>query len=394
MKKSQNSISLYNFLFITLLSFSNCVYAQGIKPVPKTNKQIVISGMKEYSNKVSAIYFELGNSSRGNGLVPKLQRLDREVLLPLGTPALPFLVPAAQSSRDFGGGVYIIGKFIPHNIELKREPGNSQSTTEEFPELIEKDVVWDARKQFLKWWLEGKERTPVWFADRYPKWIELKEQGKEADAKAMYQKLLDIGLPAIPLWLEKLQANPDAATKQAIGDALSYLTDGDVKAGLTATEYSDWWKLNQKKWTIPFPQSKLSYVAWLEKEANLDDGLAVPCVVTLSRVEEKAGIDALIRLVYHPSLEVRTQSLEQLQKLLGEQLSEEYRLGIGTDEWENLSDLQDLNKYETARKALGEWKSKMSDKAIAEKTALDLTTWWKANGEKAVIYWPRAWENL
>lgn len=376
--------------------FTSDVNAQEGRPgVENSNKKLILQNLAVWSNSMSGIFMQDSSSSNiGEERRRKMNELNETLIRPLGVKALTYLVVAGQTDHYVGRGIYSISKFVPHNVIIKRLPKNLLSTTEEFSDLIETDLRYDASKVWLRWWLEGKERTPVWFAERYPKWIDLKQQGKEADAKVMYQKLLDIGLPAIPLWLEKLNANPDAATKQAIGEALSYLTDGDVKAGLTEAEYSAWWKLNQDKWTIPFPQSKLAYVAWLEKEASSDDGLGVAYVTTLSRIEEPAAIDALVRLLKHPKPEVRAQVLEQLQKLLGEQLPEEYRLGIETDKWENLSDLQDLNKYETARKALADWQIKMNDKAIAEKTAGDLAAWWKANNEKAVIHWPRAWQSL
>ena len=381
-----------SFLFLALLAAAS--YSAAEPPVPDSGKAQFFEQFKKWREGINAIFLHIGpRSNISDEDIQEMQALDQRILVPLGPKALIYVLPTEQADSWIGGAMGKISKFLPHNVLLSKKPKNLSSTTEEFPELLEKDVVWDARKVFLKWWLEGRERTPQWFGERYPQWLALRQEGKTAEAKAVYQKLLDIGLPAIPLWLEKLKAKPDAATQQAITEALAYLSDGAIKPGLPVVDYLNWWQTDHEKWTVPFPRNRAAYIEFLVKEAATNDGLGVAYATTISRVEDRNAIAALIGLLRHPNPAVRAVSLEQLQKLVGEALPEPYRLPATETPWETRSDLVESRQYEPIRKIIGEARTASAQPEAGEAVALTLEAWWR-DAKTTPIHWERAWASL
>ncbi|MDW8027267.1 MAG: hypothetical protein RMK94_02615 [Armatimonadota bacterium] len=314
------------------------------------------------------------------------------VNLPLA--ALPYILVKFIEDRRLGRALFKITKWEYHVIRLGREPREYIWTVEEFQDINQKGGPPDWRYLWLRWWGEGKKQTPQWFVERYSKWIAAKRQGNNQLAQGMYQKLLNIGIAAIPLWLQKLEIEQDEGIKKDILNALSYLTDGEVKATMSVQDCLNWWRENKERWTIPFPKSKKAFLEWLEKEGWEEPRLTVACVITISCLEEEEAIEALLRFLRHPSPLVRAVSLKQIMKLFGEQLPKEYALGVGTDEWESYGDLVEMGKENLVRKRMMEAIGKVEDKKQAEKVADELSNWWQSKKGKVTIYWRRAWENL
>jgi ferritin len=355
---------------------------------------------------IASIFDEKGFSSiMDKKLLRKIIAAQRKYLVPLGPQALPYLIVLSQEGKwwlvkvypetwdGLTGAIPAISKFQPHEIALKRVSQKSYFTTEEFPEIVEPYLP-NPYRVHLMWWLEGEKRTPQWFTHGYAKWLTYRQQGDTKQAQAMYQKLLNIGIAAIPLWVQKLSVEQDSEIRQAILEALSYLTDGEVKVTMSPQECLDWWQSNKERWTIPFPKSKRDFLDWLEREGWEESRLTIPVVLTISRLEDEAAIDALLRFLKHPSPLVRAVALEQLQKLFGEQLPKEYALNVGTDEWERFGDLVELGKEDWVRKRIRETQERVKDLKEAEKVAEELSNWWARNRGKLNIYWHRTWVNL
>jgi len=314
-------------------------------------------------------------------------------IIKLGAQVVPYifavsdveLVPAVEKICK----IHIHKQFIRDPIVI---PGKDvQITFEEFPEILTELRNWQPGKEWLLWWLEGEKRTPQWFSDRYSKWLVARKQGDAQKTKAMYQKLLDIGIAAIPLWLEKLQSEQDESIRQEIMKALSYLTDGEVNLNMSPQECLNWWEANRERWTIPFPKSKKEFLKWLEREGWEEQMLSIPSVITISRLEDEEAIDVLIRFLRHPNPLVRGTSLGRIMILFGEQLPKEYALGVGTDDWETVGDLIKMWKYEWIRKKVMKLMKWMEDDKIANKIAKELLDWWQENRGRIKIYWQRAW---
>lgn len=361
--------------------------------VTPTDKQLLIERVGKWSEAIFDVFMKNANSSHiSEEQIREMAALDQKFFVPLDLGSLNYLIAIDNVDHFVGRGLFIKSKFEVHNVVLKEEPKDLLSATEEFPNLLQRDVRYDARKTWLRWWLDGQERTPQWFGERYPKWLALRQEGKTTEAAAMYQKLLDIGLPAIPLWLEKLQAQPDAPTQQAITEAISSLTDGAIKPGLPVADYAAWWKADGPKWTVPFPQSRAAYITWLQQEAATNDGLGVPYATTIGHIEDPATIPALIALLRHAGSAVRAVSLEQLQKLVGEALPQPYRLpAVGV--WENRSDLVDSGQYQFIHKAISEGQANMASFKAGQAAAQAIETWWRG-AQATPVHWERAWADL
>lgn len=390
-----------------------------LQPEPSADKkELYLRRIGEWSRRLNAIFMENPFSSLiSEEQLRKMDELDRELLVPLGPLILPYLILICQDNSWISGAIFKISKFQVHNIVLRRKPRDLLSTTEEFPELVEKNIRYDARKTFLFWWLEGRSRTPHWFAKRYSEWLALRRQpesqrmkipklniadiqyftDRHGDKTHPYIKLLNIGIAAIPLWLEKLKSEKDMEVQHAIKEALAYLTDGEISVKMTVQQCLGWWQVNKEKWTVPFPKDKNSFLKWLEEEAWEEEkrwGYPHAIVTTISRLEDEKAIEALIRLLRHPHPMVRGRCIEQLQKLFGEQLPKQYSLGVGTDEWERVGNLIEAGKYDLVRKRIRAVQERIKDLNEAKKVADELSEWWVKNKGKLIIYWQRAWENL
>jgi hypothetical protein len=377
---------------ISLLGFmAFCLVGQQ-RLMDRTTKEFYLQRIAEWFKEMQDVF--IGKwfiSEIDEEQLRKIHELNKKLLTPLGPQVLPYLIIVAQVNHIIGSPIHSITKFLPHNIVLSRKPRNLLSTTEEFPEVVEKNVSYDARKVWLLWWVEGERRTLQWFTDRYGKWLVARKQGDAQKTKAMYQKLLDIGIAAIPLWLEKLQSEQDKSIRQEIIKALSYLTDGEVNLNMSPQECLNWWEANRERWTIPFPKSKKEFLEWLEKEGWEEQMLSIPSVITISRLEDEEAIDVLIRFLRHPNPLVRGTSLGRIMILFGEQLPKEYALGVGTDDWETVGDLIEMGKYDWIRKKVMKLMKWMEDDKIANKIAKELLDWWQENKGKIKIYWQRAW---
>ena len=390
MKNPRKILRKVLFVFTALLVFANYSVAEAQNQLQNSQKQRIFEQFKQWHAGMGALFEDMGPSSIiGTERMKALEALDQKMFAPLGAASLSYLIAINSVDHFIGGGIYVNSKFEVHNVGPKIEV----STTEEFPDVLEKNIRYDARKMFLKWWFEGQERTPQWFSERYLKWLALRRAGKTAEAKEMYQKLLDIGLPAIPLWLDKLKAKPDANTQRSIIEALAYLTDGAVKPGLPITDYVKWWQTDQEKWTVPFPKSRAAYIEWLQKEAATNDGLGVAYATTISRIEDRGAIAALIGLLRHPAPAVRAMSLEQLQKLVGEALPQPYRLPATEKPWETRSDLVESGQYEAIGKIIGEGRINIAQPESGDAAAQALEEWWR-DAKATPIHWERAWASL
>jgi hypothetical protein len=337
---------------------------------------------------------EIGFSSRIAPYVSKIYAHQNfHAIIKLGAQVVPYIF--AVSDVELVPAVEKICKIHIHEQVIRDPiviPGKDvQITFEEFPEILTELRNWQPGKEWLLWWLEGGKRTPQWFSDRYSKWLVARKQGDAQKTKAMYQKLLDIGIAAIPLWLEKLQSEQDESIRQEIMKALSYLTDGEVNLNMSPQECLKWWEANRGRWEIPFPKSKKEFLEWLEREGWEEQMLSIPSVITISRLEDEEAIDVLIRFLRHPNPLVRGTSLGRIMILFGEQLPKEYALGVGTDGWETIGDLIEMGKYEWVEKKVKEAKERMRGDEVAEGVAKEIFEWWQNNRGRVKIYWQRAW---
>jgi len=177
-------------------------------------------------------------------------------MLKLGIPALPYMMKKIENDAYDGGRdlVWIVSKITNKKFHITRtgqKPGGFRWTVEEFPDMNDLTSPPSRYKLWLRWWKEGKKLTAQQFEKFYQQWKKLNRQGKETEAKAKYQRVIDLGVAALPYILDKVKQGD-----VELVPAISVLTDNKVKKDAKQSECLDWWESNKQKWLIPFPNIK------------------------------------------------------------------------------------------------------------------------------------------
>lgn len=344
---------------------------------------------------------EVGWSSDLESYFPKIFGHESyKKMVQLGVKALPIAIIVVQADVWVGGVPGEISKFKWHHVRLRWRPGDILVTTEEFPEIRAKHAIVNAKRMWLHWWINGGDKTPIWFEERYALWKDCLRKEEIKKSKKIYQKLLHIGIAAIPLWLRKLQSERSAGLRREIVKALSQLTDGQIKETMTPQECMNWWQRNKDKWTIPFPKGSKDFIEQLLKELRQPIGLPSGIgaawmdvvVITISRIQDSKAIEVLISLLKHPSIVVRCRALEQLQMLFKEQLPKEYRVKVN---WVFLRDGSiKSDEILKARRQLAIWRKRLTDMGYCVKMAKELEYWWDRNRSKVKADWEQVYMNF
>lgn len=148
---------------------------------------------------------------------------------------------------------YALYRITKWKYQLRREgkkPGEYIWIVEEFPDLRQKGGLPDSRTIWLCWWKEGQTFSDQRFERLYNEWKQLRGQNKQEQAKKKYQRIIDVGIAALPKIMEKIEQGDTTLI-----EAVSKLTDKKVKTNAKKSECIDWWKKNKQKWLIPFEKS-------------------------------------------------------------------------------------------------------------------------------------------
>jgi hypothetical protein len=166
-------------------------------------------------------------------------------IIKMGIPAIPYIIEKVSEDRWIGAA---INKIMKMDFHAKY---NKDKNLIEFPDLPEYK---SNENIYLYWWKEGRRQTPQRFEKLYTEWKSLKKQGKGKEAKEKIQKMQDLGIDAMPNFIEKISKdNVDLIP------TLEYLTDGEVnqkEIKVLSTNKAkskhcvDWWNKNKDKWTI------------------------------------------------------------------------------------------------------------------------------------------------
>lgn len=155
----------------------------------------------------------------------------------LGPAVLPLLMEKLEETGD-------LGLSFPVSLITKKSFIES-----EWPQGKYGDGITEARL-FVQWWNNGRKQTSRYFAERYFKWRNLKDLGKEReeDAKAELENIRALGIAALPMIMEKVKQGD----KELI-PIISKLTDGQIEENASISQCVAWWRDNKSKWLIPFP---------------------------------------------------------------------------------------------------------------------------------------------
>jgi len=172
-------------------------------------------------------------------------------IVELGLPAVPFIVEKLEKQEwefDFQLAVAML-RLIRRGFSREEYPPGRYAET------------YAAGQLYIKWWKEGRKKTPALFERYYTEWKQLKAQGKDDEAEASKKRLRKLGVDALPLFIDKIGAGdaeliPVVATVtrkvkhsyvRGTPDAVTY----NVQKDATREEVLAWWAANKEEWTLP-----------------------------------------------------------------------------------------------------------------------------------------------
>jgi hypothetical protein len=198
--------------------------------------------------------------SLSSNTTPYINNNPYREMIKLGIPALPYMMEKIGS--DPSG--HFLCAVMPHNLKTAvpmitkkkfhitqtgQKPGEFRWSVEEFPDMKELDKPPVGYKLWLRWWKEGATCTSQQFEKFYREWKDFSQEGTQTEAKAKYQRMIELGVAALPYMIEKVgQGDVELVP------AISELTDSKVNKDAKPTECLNWWKENKEKWIISFPE--------------------------------------------------------------------------------------------------------------------------------------------
>ncbi len=111
------------------------------------------------------------------------------------------------------------------------------------------------RRYWTDWW----EKKPKFTQERldaiHSEWKNMnkKTEGEKRIAQRKLNETADLGIPALPLMVEKVREG-----ESQFIPLISRLTDDELNKTATQAECLDWWENNKDKWVIPFPDANES----------------------------------------------------------------------------------------------------------------------------------------
>jgi len=169
-------------------------------------------------------------------------------MVKLGPRAIPYLLEKIENESYF---VYLyvlyhITKWRGDNLKFANHPTKLMFGKVEGKGLSIRRGKSPATEFWNRWWNEFRPNIKQHFEKRYSEWKTLKNENKTEEVEKKYQRIVVLGIDAIPYLVEKISEGDSEFI-----DALSFLTDGDLKSDATASETVKWWYNNKEKWTIP-----------------------------------------------------------------------------------------------------------------------------------------------
>lgn len=176
-----------------------------------------------------------------------------------GFSAITLVVDKVRQKEDLGSffdsefGYDDLMRYISKtNFRFQRvpTPENAKLTVykpEEFPTMEVYRRPGQVRELWLKWWAEKDTKTPIWFRGRYQMWQTALKAKDKTKADALYRRTIDLGIFALPQWMDKLTSDP-THSKEIIA-AVSELTTQEVAPDAKPAQVKAWWKQNKDKWT-------------------------------------------------------------------------------------------------------------------------------------------------
>ncbi len=166
-------------------------------------------------------------------------------LVNLGVAALPEMIAKVKEDPQLGTAVYRVSKWRYHVKRTGDAPTRFVWFVEEFPEISsEKGPPGPPgpAQVYPYWWETGRKMVPQLFQKLYRQWKRKKAAGDTERAKDRYQRIVDLGLMALPCIVDKVLAG-DAD----LMPALVTLSDGAISKDAKPEAIRAWWTTRKKE---------------------------------------------------------------------------------------------------------------------------------------------------
>jgi hypothetical protein len=232
---------------IMAMTFIAAVHAQSPIVLSSPQSQTTDSDRAEFNKRlavwreyVNRRFQELPTSRRLSSNLPEREEIlynnqAYRDLIALGAPAIPFLVEEVQHSSSLASALIDITKW---RARLAKEGDTRVRPTvyvEEFPDLRGQTYIATGR-YWTYWWETGRKKIPQVFERFHKEWQDKKKAGDEAGAKDRYQRMIDLGIVALPCMVAKVQAGD----KELI-PAIAELSDKAIAKDATPEAVQTWW---------------------------------------------------------------------------------------------------------------------------------------------------------
>jgi hypothetical protein len=160
-------------------------------------------------------------------------------LVALGVSALPYLIPKMKEDGDVG---WVVGRITKWRIHIERRgdsPRDYVWSLTDFPEVTSENGPPGpptGRRIYAYWWQTGRMKVPGILDRLYREWQERGNAGDDSGAKDRYQRMVDLGVVALPCMVAKVQAG-DGRLIPAIAE----LSDKAVAKDATPEAVQTWW---------------------------------------------------------------------------------------------------------------------------------------------------------
>ncbi|MDD3928103.1 MAG: hypothetical protein PHT33_15780 [bacterium] len=160
-------------------------------------------------------------------------------IVEMGSEALPYIAVKMEQEKEADLLWQAMVKIAKVKINSAYDKTNNRMIFPDYPDLKPTENV------YLCWWREGRFKTGDKFGDLYNNWKTLKSEKKDKEAKELYEQIVNLGIPALPYLVEKVESDPEFAM------AISRLTGTELPANIRVEECKQWWEKNKQKFELP-----------------------------------------------------------------------------------------------------------------------------------------------
>jgi len=156
-------------------------------------------------------------------------------LVALGPQAIPFFVEEVQHSSTLAWALMEITKWRGRLIREGDTRVKPIVYLEEFPDLRGQTYIATGRI-WSYWWETGRKKIPEVFERFYKDWQAKKNAGDDVGAKERYQRMIDLGIVALPCMVAKVQEGD-----RELIPAIVELSGGELPRAADAAAVRAWW---------------------------------------------------------------------------------------------------------------------------------------------------------